>query len=315
MRSAVYYNEIDAKAARWLTALIVEGELPSGLVDTRSIADVLPDELAGYNQCHFFAGIGGWPKALEMAGWPQGVEIWSGSCPCQPFSSAGKQKGFADERHLWPVFFDLIRKRRPRYVVGEQVAGTNGEIWFDAVQNGMEKEGYACGAVTFPACSVGAPHLRQRLYWFGVADPRRDTRKSRQPRENIGLLFDRNEKSAGGVADDEDPGSQRRGRYVGQYDTDRRETEKRCDCPGSFWDESRWIGCRDGKVRQVPIEPAFFPLADGVSARVVRLRGYGNAVVLPQAVEFVSAVMDILGLESERRPKEIFVEDDLSDIL
>lgn len=166
-----YYNEIDAYAAQWLRNLIDAGHLPTGEVDTRSIVDVRPDDLAGFSECHFFAGIGGWPLALRLAGWPADREVWTGSCPCQPFSVAGKGLGTTDERHLWPVFFNLIRSRRPAVVMGEQVAAAVGKSWLDGVCADLEGIGYACGAAVVPACAVDAPHRRDRL-WF-VADANR----------------------------------------------------------------------------------------------------------------------------------------------
>ena len=103
-----YYNEIDPFAAEWLRMPIQEGHIAPGVVDERDIRDVIPNELSGYTQCHFFAGIGVWSYALRQAGWPDDRPVWTGSCPCQPFSTSGKGKGFADERHLWPDWFWLI---------------------------------------------------------------------------------------------------------------------------------------------------------------------------------------------------------------
>lgn len=165
---SAYYNEFDPFAAAWLRKLIEQKLIADGVVDERSIVDVRSDELREFTQCHFFAGIGGWSYALRLAGWPDDRPVWTGSCPCQPFSSAGRQKGKADERHLWPVWFDLIRECRPATIFAEQVASAVSHGWLDDVYEGLEAEGYACGAAVLPACSVGAPHKRDRL-WF-VAD-------------------------------------------------------------------------------------------------------------------------------------------------
>ena len=126
MTKPVYYNDNDPFAAQWLRNLVSAGLLPAGDVDDRSITEVKPDDLKGYEQCHFFAGIGGWPYALGLAGWPDDRPVWTGSCPCQPLSGAGQHKGHADERHLWPAFFSLIAERRPVCVFGEQVASKDG---------------------------------------------------------------------------------------------------------------------------------------------------------------------------------------------
>ena len=163
---SAYYNEFDPKAAAWLRELIAADLIAPGDVDERSIADVQPADLVGYTQCHFFAGIGGWSYALRLTGWPDDRPVWTGSCPCQPFSAAGKRLGTDDPRHLWPEFFRLIRECRPQPVFGEQVSGALG--WLDLVSADLEGEGYACRAVVLGAHSVGAPHIRQRLYW--VAD-------------------------------------------------------------------------------------------------------------------------------------------------
>ena len=117
-----YYNEIDPQKAAWLRELIREKVIADGEVDERSIAEINPQKLAGFTQCHFFAGIGVWSYALRLAGWPDDRPCWTGSCPCGPFSSAGLQKGFLDERHLWPEWFRLVNACRPVIIFGEQVA-------------------------------------------------------------------------------------------------------------------------------------------------------------------------------------------------
>lgn len=169
MKPAAYYNEIDPYAAQWLRNLIAGGHIAPGEVDERSIEDVTPDDLRGFAQCHWFAGIAVWSHSLRLAGWPDDKPVWTGSCPCQPFSAAGKGDGFADERHLWPAFFHLISECRPQHVFGEQVASGNANTWFDLVQTDLEGMGYAFGLVPFASAGVGAPHIRERAYWVANA--------------------------------------------------------------------------------------------------------------------------------------------------
>lgn len=169
MTPAAYYNEIDPFAAQWLRNLIAGGHIAPGEVDERSIEDVTPNDLRGFTQCHFFAGIGVWSHSLRLAGWPDNKPVWTGSCPCQPFSAAGKGDGFADERHLWPAFNHLISECRPQHVFGEQVAAGNANVWFDLVQADMEGMEYAFGLVPFTSAGIGAPHIRERAYWVAHA--------------------------------------------------------------------------------------------------------------------------------------------------
>ncbi|HGN8631395.1 DNA cytosine methyltransferase [Klebsiella aerogenes] len=176
MIAAAYYNEIDPFAAQWLRNLIAAGHIAPGEVDERSIEDVTPDDLRGFTQCHFFAGIGVWSHSLRLAGWPDDKPVWTGSCPCQPFSAAGKGDGFTDERHLWPHFFHLISERRPQHVFGEQVASGYANTWFDLVQADLEGVGYAFGLVPFTSAGIGAPHIRERAYWVANTNSECDDR-------------------------------------------------------------------------------------------------------------------------------------------
>lgn len=197
-----YYNEIDPFCAEWLRNLIKEGLIAPGEVDERDIRDVVPKELMGYRQCHFFAGIGAWSYALRLAGWPDDRPVWTGSCPCQPFSAAGTRSGFADERHLWPSWFHLISVCRPPAIFGEQVASKDGLRWFDLVSSDLENAGYAVGAADLCAAGLGAPQIRQRLWFVAESDSERWKRERlllrERPKEisetsrsgNFGLLGD-----------------------------------------------------------------------------------------------------------------------------
>lgn len=161
----IYANDNDTEACHWMSCLPV----PIDRIDDRSIKEVNADDLRDYHQCHFFAGIGGWPYALQLAGWPADVPVWTGSCPCQPFSSAGKRGGVNDERHLWPEFLRLIAECNPPIIFGEQVASKNGRKWLAGVRADLEAMGYGVGAADLCAASVGAPHIRQRLFWVAYA--------------------------------------------------------------------------------------------------------------------------------------------------
>lgn len=189
-----YLNEFDPVASAWLRELRDAGLIPPCDIDTRSIEDVKPNDLRGYTQCHFFAGISGWPLALQLAGWPADRPIWTGSCPCQPFSAAGKGDGFADERHLWPAWYWLIEQCRPAVVVGEQVASAAVGPWIDLVLTDLEALGYASGAYAGPAAGVGAKHVRQRSYWAALAHPVGYEQPRQEPRGGshgrVGRLFE-----------------------------------------------------------------------------------------------------------------------------
>lgn len=240
-----YYNEHDIYAAQWLRNLIDAGHIAPGIVDERSIEDVTAGDLAGFTQCHFFAGIGVWSLALRRAGWPDDRPVWTGSCPCQPFSAAGAGSGFADPRHLWPVFAWLIDQCRPAVVFGEQVASKAVEPWVDLVHADLEAMGYAFGAVPFPSAGVGAPHIRDRLYWLGHTNDSRSQGHARNGGAARGARTDRPVTSAG-LSDFEQPPA---------------------GAVNGFWGYADWLNGRDGNWR--PVEPGTCPLADGAASRMV----------------------------------------------
>lgn len=164
----VYYNEFDAKKAAWLRELIARGLIAKGEVDERTIRDVQPGDLRGYRQWHLFAGVGIWSLALRNAGWVDARQVLTVSCPCTPFSTAGKRLGEKDERHLWPDAFRIIRDLEPPHVFGEQVSSPDGLAWYDGVKRDLNSCKYAVVASDLPACAFGAPHIRQRLYFGGI---------------------------------------------------------------------------------------------------------------------------------------------------
>jgi len=352
-----YYNEIEPYAAQWLRNLIADGHIAPGDVDERDIRDVRPDDLRGYTQCHFFAGIGVWSLALRRAGWADDRPVWTGSCPCQPFSAAGAGLGFADERHLWPFWYHLISECRPPVVLGEQVASKDADPWVDLVHDDMEAVDYAFGTQPFPAAGVGAPHIRDRNYWLGVAlgDAKReglafgkrlsrvsggqagstareaieragvhtmrlaDTGRRRIHTEGPGqiarassgvqgqsgqrqwLRLDVGAGSAvaGGLADANRDGCESRGstaspaRHGNSTGATGRDDRHVAAGPiNGLWRAADWLLCRDGKWR--PVEPGTQPLAHGASARVGRLRAYGNAITAEAARVFIEEVMECL---------------------
>jgi len=298
-----YYNEFDPGAAAWLRELIKRGLIADGDVDERSIEDVRPDELRGYTQCHFFAGIGGWAYALDLAGWPRDRPVWTGSCPCQPFSAAGKGDGFADERHLWPAWQHLIAQCRPPVVLGEQVASKIADSWVDLVHADLEGMGYAFGCVPFPSAGIGAPHIRDRNYWVAHAhDAGLEGR--RISAERAAECLARASSLAGGLANqasvmaDANGGPCHEGNPIAGGRDSRGDAESRpgpggdglsgvASAVNGFWRDADWLGCTDGKWR--PVGPGTFPLAHGLPARVVRLRGYGNAINPYAAEAFIRA--------------------------
>ena len=303
-----YYNEFDPYAAQWLRNLMAAGRIPEGCVDTRSIVDVQPEDLAVFTQCHFFAGIAGWPLALALAGWPADRPVWTGSCPCQPFSVAGKRKGNSDERHLWPYFYKLISERKPDTCFGEQVASKDGREWLSGVRTDLETVGYVVGAADLCAASAGAPHIRQRLYWVADASISRlhDGDAGDENKETLAAQIGRktgvrdisdasNGGAVDGLGDPIEPGLEG---FAGNGDDgdqpgrDSAQPGGPITAPGGFdfWGDFDLVHCRDGKTRR--IESGTFPLAHGVPGRVGKLRAYGNAILPQVAARFIEAFLE-----------------------
>jgi len=282
-----YYNDNDRFAAAWLRELIRDGLIPPGDVDERGIEEIRGGDLQGYTQCHFFAGVSGWSRALAIAGVPATEPLWTGSCPCQPFSTAGKRQGEKDERHLWPEFLRLIRECRPQTIFGEQVAsaevvGTELEAafviavqggnyaranklahklfrsrslhywarWIDGIRADMEAEDYSVRFDVLGAHSAGAPHIRQRLFWVGVSNSARSQpwNQAAAPMGYGNSTFTAS--GDGGVADDGSTGLAGRPQQPARQE--RQAAERGGD---TFWSDAIWHPCRDGKLRRIPAEP------------------------------------------------------------
>ena len=313
-RARAYYNEWEAYPAEWLRRLMQAGLIMKGVVNEQDIQKVRPSSLAGYERCHFFAGIGGWELALQLAGWPEGSEVWTGSCPCQPFSLAGKRKGTQDVKHVWPVWRARIARYLPPVIFGEQVTSPLGREWLAGVRADLEALGYEVGAADLCAASAGAPHIRQRLWW--VADARRPSDEcGLRPREassETQAPEGEMEKRERGGVNPRGGGCARgmgepncRGREQGQQTGEAMGQGDSTLSAGSngFWSDFELIPCGDEKARR--IEPGTFPLAHGVSNRAGKLRSYGNAIVPQVAAEFIAAYMEVRNIgQTDREEKE-----------
>lgn len=262
---AAYYNENDKKTADWLRQLIRAGLIANGDIDDRSIEEVTAEDIIGYTQHHFFAGIGGWSYALRLAGLDDKEKVCTASLPCQPFSVAGKQEGEKDLRNLLPCFLNLIKDIKPKIIFGEQVENAVKHGWSESLQTGLEREGYAVRFEVLGAHSAGAPHIRQRLYWMGYAN------------------------SIGWQKRGKNATAQRSGEAINSTD----------------WGDVQWVGGKDGRFRPIKssLVPVVNGVSERMvrsghfseqieadqsgEAVPLRLKGYGNAIVPQVAAMFI----------------------------
>ena len=312
------YNENDAFTVAWLTRLQERNLIPGGRIDGRSISELRPGDCG--NTSHFFAGIGGWAYALQLAGWDPARDVWTGSCPCQPFSIAGRGTGTSDKRHLWPIWRDLIAECRPATIFGEQTSSNLGREWLDGVRADLEALGYAVGAADLCAASVNAPHRRQRLYWVADTGHRGDKRWNGFRDSEAGITGQKGENQGGGQVgpdlgrirevDDLADGGKIGGSVdrmvnavrLGTSNSDTK-AEQGSDwqdhgIPGEtglsdFWNQFDIAECQaiDGSLQYRRIESGLLPVADGIQNRVGRIRGFGNAIVPQLAATFIQAFL------------------------
>ena len=194
------------------------------------------------------------------------IDIVCGGYPCQPFSAAGKRKGEKDKRHLWPEMLRVIRVSKPAWVVAENVRG-HVSLGFDTVAAQLEGEGFSVWPFLIPACAIGAPHKRERLWIVANADD-----------------------SRGGA-----PGSGSDGNRAAALEGREKQPLGRSG------------GCGKNKFnsevgKQWASEPDVGRMADGVPYRMDRIRALGNAIV-PQIAEMIGGAIVRFEKELKREPR------------
>lgn len=233
------------------------------------------------------------------------IDLICGGFPCQPFSIAGKRRGAVDDRHLWPEMARIISEIRPTWVVGENVVGII-KLALDDVLFDLESLGYACRTFVIPACAVGAPHRRERVFIVAHA--------SRQLPHGGGDARRRRAESPDGgqdVADTSGTGREERhfatvtekpGHNPGSGDQNRRKWPAQSglgrDADGfpNWLDRTRWPAAFGEP--QHDWEPP--RVAVGVKNRVPRLKALGNAVVPQQVYPILRAIKEAHGRRQER---------------
>lgn len=310
-----YYNEFNKEKAAWLRELIKLGVIAPGEVDDRDFRDITAQDLKGFTQHHFFAGIGVWSYVLRNAGWQDDRPVVSVSLPCQSFSVAGKQKGKNDERHLLPNFINLVRECEFDTIFGEQVEAAIRHGWLDDLQADMEAENYAIGHCVLGAHSINAAHQRQRLFWVALAVNTRSQRWvsgwENSQREDINGHTGRDGTASWMGNTNRNRGGRNTGKIYG---------EKAISSIGELADSAEsasdshdieWLYCRDGKYR--PIKSGITPLVNGFArgvvysggeidanstglARRLRLIGYGDAINADVTELFIRTCMETISL-------------------
>jgi DNA (cytosine-5)-methyltransferase 1 len=199
-----------------------------------------------------------------------GVSLLTGGFPCQPFSHAGKRRGKEDDRHLWPEMLRVIGEARPRWVLGENVAGIIG-MELDSVLSDLENISYTAWPVVIPACAVDARHRRDRVWIVAYT-----TQQLRNGSGNAGPRR-RSEYSNGGedVADADAAGLGERRRPV-TIQPEHAATEHGC----TWQPETEWFA-KSGMGR----------VAHGIPHRSHRLKGLGNAIVPQVAYQILKAMI------------------------
>lgn len=225
------------------------------------------------------------------------IDIISGGFPCQPYSTAGKRLGKADDRHLWPEMLRVIREVAPRWVVGENVRGLvswSGGLVFDEVQADLEASGYEVFAAILPAASVNAPHRRDRI-WFVAY-----TNQSNAGRNNRSGEIQGTAEAIKGAEQGQN-GERLRARLgnVSETTANAKRLQGRNGYKPSMqrrWSEnSKQIGV--GSIgfcqwQQFPTQSPVCGGNDGVPNRVDRIAALGNAIVPQVAYQIFKAIIE-----------------------
>lgn len=264
---SVYYNDNNHFCAQVLRINIQRGLLPEGTIDERSITEIHASDFVGYNQVHLFAGIGGFPYGLALAGFPQSIRVLTGGFPCQDISKAGKGAGLKGEKSgLWSEMYRLILEAidcdcRFDYILIENVSALTGRGLADILTD-LAKAGYDAEWFCLRASDAGAPHARERIflvvYTSGTGWRKRD----------LATIADHQGYIAGGSAENGIQGQLKplMGRVL--------------DGISRWLDMHRWPARRD-KEQHAWEQPRV--IANKVAHRGARLEALGNAIV-PQLV-------------------------------
>jgi len=226
-------------------------------------------------------------KELHAKDLPGAVDLICGGYPCQPFSVAGKRRGEDDDRHLWPEIVRIIRELdattgKPYWCIFENVAG-HVSLGLDTVLSDLENEGYTCWPFIIPACSVNAPHRRDRVWIVAYSGLRRREGRIQRCRKDKSEMGERTSSStlraskidslikvANAIADNPRHGS---------GDCNANDEKFRAT---DFCEISEWISLPGVRSRD-----------DGLPNRVARLKALGNSVV-PQIPEIIGrAIMEV----------------------
>ena len=211
----------------------------------------------------------------------RGAGLLTGGFPCQPFSVAGEQRGEEDDRALWKEMFRVIKEARPRFVLAENVTGLI-NMALDDVLSQLEGEGYSTGTVVLPACSLNAPHRRDRVWImahagrFQSGSQEKPKRASNDSARCSGRTYARSQ---------EDVAHANKSRLEGWSQTLRQKEGRNSDTGHTGENSS----C-DGRDNQWSVEPNVGRVANGIPHRTHRLKALGNAIVPQVAYEILKQI-------------------------